>query len=271
MPSPFPGMDPYLESPIFWSSFHTRLLVAIADALAPQLRPKYYIDVETRTYQDQDETRDELLVGIPDATVLAVNASKQKSEKQQIELAATLTQKRPQFIALPMPVTIKERYLEVRELGSDIVIAVIEVLSPKNKQKGKGRTTYERKRGRVLGSMTHLIEIDLLRGNTPMAMLGEVQPTDYRIIVSRSSQRPQAELYSFNLQDQIPSFPLPLKPEDRESRIELQAIVDGVCERADYYERIDYRQPVPPPALSDANKQWVDALLASIRGGYGAP
>ncbi len=91
-------MDPDLESPVFWSSFHTRLMVAIADTLAPELRPKYYIDVETRTYQDQDETKDELLV------------------------------------------TIKERYLEVRELGSDTVITVIEVLSPTNKHKGKGQS-----------------------------------------------------------------------------------------------------------------------------------
>jgi Protein of unknown function (DUF4058) len=50
MPSPFPGMDPYLEQPTLWASFHSRLIVATlavsakqrADALAPSLRPKYY-------------------------------------------------------------------------------------------------------------------------------------------------------------------------------------------------------------------------------------
>ncbi|WP_255516176.1 DUF4058 family protein [cf. Phormidesmis sp. LEGE 11477] len=42
MASPFPGMDPYLEQSAFWSSFHTRLMVAIADALAADLRPTYY-------------------------------------------------------------------------------------------------------------------------------------------------------------------------------------------------------------------------------------
>ncbi|BAY50488.1 hypothetical protein SAMD00079811_81170 (plasmid) [Scytonema sp. HK-05] len=81
MPSLFPGMNPYLEHPAFWSSFHTRLLVASllrrsfanADAVAPQLRPKYYIEVETRTYQDRDG--DEVLVGIPDATILKASSS----------------------------------------------------------------------------------------------------------------------------------------------------------------------------------------------------
>ncbi|PSR17032.1 hypothetical protein C8255_14750 [filamentous cyanobacterium CCP3] len=41
MPSPFPGMDPYLEQINLWSEFHSRLIVAIADALAPELLPKY--------------------------------------------------------------------------------------------------------------------------------------------------------------------------------------------------------------------------------------
>lgn len=270
MPSLFPGMNPYLEHPAFWSSFHTRLLVAIADAVAPQLRPKYYIEVETRTYQDRDG--DEVLVGIPDATVLKASSSNSVTEKLEPETASTLTQKRPQSIALPMPITVKERYLEVREIGSDTVITVIEVLSPKNKQKGSGRTAYEKKRERVLGSLSHLIEIDLLRAHSPMTMLGEVQPTDYRIVVSRSSQRPKADLYGFNLPEPIPSFPLPLLSSDEELSVDLQAIVDSVCERARYNERIDYSQTVPPPALSEANQQWVEELLAPIRrGGNGTP
>ena len=66
MSSPFPGMDPYLEQPAFWSSFHSRLIVAIADALAPQLLPHYYIEVETRTYSEGGE---DVMVGIPDGVV----------------------------------------------------------------------------------------------------------------------------------------------------------------------------------------------------------
>ena len=39
MPTPFPGMAPYLERAEVWEEVHTRLLVAIADALGPQVRP----------------------------------------------------------------------------------------------------------------------------------------------------------------------------------------------------------------------------------------
>jgi hypothetical protein len=244
-------------------------MVAIADDLAPDLRPNYYVEVETRTYRDQEGSEneeDELLIGIPDAAVLAANTSEQPGDSPSLETRTVLTQNQPQSITLPMPVVLKERYLAVREVGSEAVITVIEVLSPMNKRRGQGRTAYERKRGRVLGSLSHLIEIDLLRGNAPMPMTGQGQTTDYRIVVSRSDQRPKADLYGFNLPEVIPSFPLPLKLEDKEPIVDLQAIVQGVYDRGSYDFRIDYHQPVPPPKLSEANQKWVDDLLASIRG-----
>ena len=35
MSTPFPGMDPYLERAGMWEEVHTRLIVAMADALGP--------------------------------------------------------------------------------------------------------------------------------------------------------------------------------------------------------------------------------------------
>ena len=67
MPSPFPGMNPCLEHPELWSQVHTRLIVALADSLSPQLRPKYFVAIEERIYQTDGE--DLLLVRIPDVVV----------------------------------------------------------------------------------------------------------------------------------------------------------------------------------------------------------
>lgn len=223
MPSPFPGMNPYLEHPAFWSSFHTRLMVAIADAIEPQLSSHYYVDVEARTYQS-NEGDEELLIEI------------------------------------------KERYLEVREMGTDKVIAVIELLLPKNKRAGEGRAAYEKKRRLILGSETHLVELDLLRGAKPMAILGVRSVSPYRILISRSQQRPKAELYGITLQQPLPSFPVPLKPNEVKLIVPLQAVFEQVYERARYDTRIDYHQPVPSPKLSEADQLWVDELLAPIRG-----
>jgi hypothetical protein len=251
-------MNPYLELPALWHEFHNRLIVALSDALTPYLQPRYYMAVETRTYMDDNNP--ELLVGIPDAIVLTV------SKTPVAHPTTTATQARPKQIRLPMPVEVKERYLEVREVGTHQVITVIEVLSPKNKRKGEGRTAYEKKRQRVLGSASHLVEIDLLRENIPMPMIGVEETSDYRIVVSRATNRPMADLYEFQLGEPIPNFSLPLKPDDPELAVDLQAVVLGVYDRGSYHIRIDYHQPVPPPKLSEADQQWVDALLAPLRG-----
>ncbi|GAA6624175.1 hypothetical protein NUACC26_100000 [Scytonema sp. NUACC26] len=39
MSYPFPGMNPYLEHPSLGSGVHHRLITAIANDLAPQIRP----------------------------------------------------------------------------------------------------------------------------------------------------------------------------------------------------------------------------------------
>lgn len=265
MPSPFPGMNPYLEQPAFWSSFHTRLMVAIADTIEPQLGSHYYVDVETRTYQS-DESDEEILIGIPDAIVFAKQPDPSAPEVPAAPETMVATQPRPETVAVPMPIEIKERYLEVREMGTDAVIAVIELLSPKNKRAGEGRTAYEKKRRLILGSETHLVELDLLRGAKPMSILGVRSASPYRILISRSQQRPKAELYGITLQQALPSFPIPLKLDEAEPIVPLQAVFDQVYERARYDTRIDYHQPVPPPNLSEADQLWVDELLAPIRG-----
>jgi Protein of unknown function (DUF4058) len=261
MLSPFPGMDPYLEQPIFWSSFHNRLMVAIADAIEPQLSSQYYVEVEARTYQSDSD--DGLLIGIPDATVFFRQSANLIPES--ITNESVLVQARPEQVTLPVPQAIKERYLEVRAIATDEVITVIEILSPKNKRGGEGRATYEKKRSLILGTSTNLVELDLLRGGKPMSMTGNLSPTAYRILIGRGQTRPIADLYRLTLLEMLPSFPLPLKPEDSELIIPLQQIFNGVYERGRYHTRIDYRQPLPPPALSPNDLQRVDELLASVR------
>jgi hypothetical protein len=50
MPTPFPGMDPYLEKPGLWVQIHASLIVDIQRFLTPLLRPRYYVAIEQRTY-----------------------------------------------------------------------------------------------------------------------------------------------------------------------------------------------------------------------------
>ncbi len=255
MPSPFPGMNPYLEHPELWPGVHHWLIIRIAELLNPQLIPKYRVAVEVRVYEIVGDRS--LLVGIPDVTVKG-SLTDTKTEQTSVALAEALTQ--PITVNLPIPETIKQGYLEVKEVATGEVITVIELLSPVNKRVGKGRQSYLNKRDKILGSATNLVEIDLLRSGEPMPMYSHGIQTDYRLLVSRSNLRPKADLYAFNLADKIPSFPLPLKPEDEELTIDLQPLLNQVYEHAAYDLVIDYHQE-PIPALRENNQNWLEQLL----------
>src|SRR5438477_12306131 len=51
MPSPFPGMDPYLEG-YLWPDGHHRLATQISDQLMPMFRPRYVARIEIQVVQD---------------------------------------------------------------------------------------------------------------------------------------------------------------------------------------------------------------------------
>jgi hypothetical protein len=227
-------MNPYLESSELWPEVHSRLIVAISDAISPQVLPKYRVAIEKRVYQVTEES---LSVGIPD--VLVIN-SKSDSADTSLNVAVAEPLSKPINVNIPIPEEVIEGYLEVREVGTGEVITVIELLSPKNKLSKEGRSAYENKRQKVLSSVTNLVEIDLLRSGKPMPILGKEIKSSYRILVSRSNQRPKAELYPFELSEPIPSFQLPLRAGDIEPLLDLQSLINQVYDRAGFYVAIDY-------------------------------
>ena len=50
MPSPFPGMDPFLESPDLWPAFQHRLVVALHEHILPALGGRYKARIGERRY-----------------------------------------------------------------------------------------------------------------------------------------------------------------------------------------------------------------------------
>lgn len=251
MPSPFPGMDPYLEHPEIWPGVHLLLISALAESLTPVLRPNYAISVEVRLYETFGDHP--LLVGIPDASV-------QRARGQSTVAVATQPDK-PVSVTLPISETIRQGYLEVREVTTKEVVAVIEILSPVNKRPGRGRDAYLGKRDRILTTATHLVEIDLLRAWEPMPMFANgLSSHHYQVLVSRSRQRPNADLYAFNLSDPIPVVPLPLDAEQPEPAIDLKTVLHQVYDRNAYDLKLDY-DAEPVPALTETEAAWADTLL----------
>jgi hypothetical protein len=253
MPSPFPGMDPYLEHPQSWPNFHHRLITAIAIDLAPQLRPRYRVVVEEALYQTQGQ--DSLLVGIPDVAI-----ARARTATTTVQPLAPLPPAQPLDVELPMPEVMRQGYLEIRDVATSEVVTVIEVLSPVNKRPGAGRRAYGAKRQLLLASATNLVEIDLLRQWAPWLELPPAISSHYRILISASDRRPQASLYAFGLQAAIPPFPLPLAEGDAEPVVNLQGLVGEIYDQSGYDLAINYQaDPVPPLEGEDA--AWVDTWL----------
>lgn len=251
-------MDPYLEAPELWSEVHSRLIVAIADNLSEQLSDDYRVAIEKRTYFST--TSDEsLMIGIPDVSVMS-------QQTWPIRDAIPMTAVMPRTVTVPMAEEVQERYLEIRDVSSGAVITSIELLSPKNKRTGEGRRAYEKKRYQVLASLTNLVEIDLLRGGKPLPVEGIERQGCYSVLVSRSDLRPRAELYEFGLQQSIPPFALPLKPEDEPLVVDLQDLLEGIYRRAKYHLAIDYNRTIKP-AVSTEEAAWIDMLLREKRVG----
>lgn len=252
LPSPFPGMNPYLEDPQLWSAVHNRLIVVIADDLVDYLSEKYRVEIEKRTYFSTDD--ESLFVGIPDVSVVTG-----RTVEATPSTATLVPAVEPTKVTIPIAEEVNERYLEIREVATGKVVTVIEILSPKNKRPGEEREAYERKRNQILRSVTHLVEIDLLRGGKPFPIAAS-SLGDYRILRSRGDQRPRGDLYAFSLRQPIPPVPIPLLPGEAESILELQRLLNRVYERGRYHLAIDYRQ-APPPPLSEADREWADKLL----------
>lgn len=254
MPSPFPGMDPYLERRNVWPDVHSALIVATRDALAPQVATAYYVAIEERTYIVALDGAE--FIGRPDVAIVTAPA-----EAQPVGEAGTATAvtSMAQTVVLPLFEEVRERYLEIRAAQTHAVVTVIEVLSPSNKASGEGREAYEEKRRQVLSTLTNLVEIDLLRGGQPMEMQPPPQG-DYRILVRAGWERPHARLYVCSVRQAIPEVPVPLRRGEQEARVHLGRLLADIYDRARYDLRIDYRQP-PEPPLSPPDAAWADELL----------
>jgi hypothetical protein len=259
MPSPFPGMDPYLEAPAGWQEFHSRFINTISDFLVPQLRPRYAVHIERYVYLtalDAEVTRLR-----PDISVAQPLLEAPRTEGA----VATLTEI-DTAILVPLPdiEEVRHYFLEIRELTTQRVVTVIEMLSPFNKRIGDGRTEYLKRRNAILNSDAHLIELDLLREGERVPMGKPLPPADYYAIVSRSYRRPMAEVYAWTIRQKMPTIPVPLLWGEPDVPLDLQGVLTTVYDRAGYDYRLPYeRDPEPPLRAEDA--AWGREIIAKWR------
>jgi len=255
MRSPFPGMDPYLESPLIWPDVHASVINMIRELLTPQVAPRFFVGVEHRVYIiDGDDEAKPLLV--PDLAVLVGAGGAPRGRSPRAKGLA------PVLLTVTDPIEVRESRLVVRRVGGDrAVVTAIEVLSPANKTRGsRGRETYIAKRDEVFASGVNLVEIDLLRAGERAPSLMPWPRGDYLVHVSRAHKRPQGEAFVWNLRDELPEIPIPLGKGDPDAVLDLARAVRETYDRARYDLEIDYGRPPEPPLRSE-DAPWAARLL----------
>jgi len=180
MPSPFPGMDPYLEGAL-WTTVHFSLSAEIVRQLAPKLRPRYLVLPAERFVT---ETPESVAISIgdiyPDVSVAETRAVAGTAQGTTIASA-------PLELATIIPTPIPHVTIEIRDTANRQLVTAIEVLSPTNKR-GDGRQEYLAKRRRILLSTAHLLEIDLLRQGQRVPMQKPLPAAPYFIFLSRAEK-----------------------------------------------------------------------------------
>lgn len=250
MPSPFPGMNPFLEQEDAWHDFHERFIPFAAGLIGEQIGEEYIVKIDENIYVHELPEQRQLL-GRGDFFVADQLAS-DASSTATIELAA------PATVELSAVDVEREGVIHILDRRSRTVVTVVELLSPSNKNQGGNRDQYLSKRGKILESPTHLVEIDLLRGGPRMPMR-DLPPCDYCVLVSTAPRRPMAGIWPVGLREPLPCVPIPLHAGDAPPRLDLQEALHCVYEAAGYRKYIYGEQPRPP--LSPADQTWADAIV----------
>lgn len=260
MPSPFPGMDPYLEAAELWEDVHANLATELRAQLQPQLVPRY-VAVLTPYVTYEDIAIGEISAIKPDVAVQLLQPDARASAGPATSAAPLLGLS---SIAEP-EVPAKAQRIEVRQVRDEALVTVIEILSPANKRAGtESFETYQRKRRDLLRSPAHLLELDLLRRGVRWPMDTALPPEPYFVFLSRVALRPTVEIWPAGMHAPLPRIPVPLRDPDPDATLDLAAALARVYELGAYALRVDYRRDPPPPALStDETERLAERLRAA--------
>jgi hypothetical protein len=251
MPSPFPGMDPYLEGAL-WPDVHHSLSYGIRRHIVPKLPERYTAHIEVAVLLDE-QPEHEIGIMYPDVEILRQN--KAQEPPGDYTTPATLQ------LAEIKPVEVRVSSVTIRDARSQQLITAIEILSPVNKR-GKGAKAYQQKRQELKNKGVHLLEIDLLRRGQRAVRSANLPKCDYLISLCRG-QTEHTDLWLLQLKDKLPVLPVPLKAPDEDIALPLGHILNQVYKEAGYENSIDYQQPPPPPVLSEEDEKWVKKTIYS--------
>ncbi len=261
MPSPFPGMDPFLARSEIWPDFHDSMIAYIREALQPLLRPQYVALTQDRLFvvENHRPIRPDISGFETQPYFATANAGDTKAiEPMEADSATSILEFQHDEIRQP--------YIQIIEPASgNRVITAIEVLSPDNKTPGAGQKSYRQKQEELRASGANLVEIDLwnagvrtVLGNLDVA----VDDLQRRYLVTVSRAEPtRCEFFGINLPQRLPRVAVPLKPGDKDITLDLPAVFQRCYDSGPYPQLLYYDKPAPVGLNEEETKFVAQALV----------
>jgi Protein of unknown function (DUF4058) len=225
MPSPFPGMDPYLEDEQLWPVFQHQLVASLYQVLLPGLVDRYRARIHQRTYVTEEP--------------LFTSVIRQERTEEFIEVRQRGDGRLVTLVDVAGPVN-------------------------KTLTQGRAAYHETRRVARAQGASAVEIDL-CLQGKPLLDYSRDGLPEwDYAVTVTRTTQPERYEIYTATLPKRLPRFKVPLAPDDRDTVLDLQATFARAFDQGNFAARIDYTRD-PGTRMTDAHRQWVAEWLRQMR------
>ena len=254
MRSPFPGIDPYLESQGLWPDFYVGFLAELRVAIAGQLPESYVARIDERMNLVEVPKEGARLIR-PDVSVLRLRPVPERSAVGRTGGTLTLE---PVTIPLKFLEEFREVYIEILHGPGRRLVAVLELLSPSNKS-GNGRRDYLARRNGLMQNDVHIVELDFLIAGHRLPMDQLLPAGDYFAMVARADRRPDCDVFAWSVRDPLPVIPIPLLCPDPDVLVDLAPLFDFIYRGARYDLTIDYQAPLTLP-LAPEDRAWAEEL-----------
>ncbi len=229
MPSPLPGMDPYLDEAALWPEFHRHLAAAVYQMLLPGLVDRYRARVASRSYTSD--------------LVLFTSVTKEHYQEEFLEIRSRTDGR---LVTLLDFVSVGNR---TTQAGRAAFLAT------------RAACQADRAAFVEIGLVTQgKPPVDLDRTSVP--------PHDGSVTVTRGTAPDRHEIYVLTFKKRLPKFKVPLAADDRDTVLDLQLAYGRAYESGRFETKIDYAKPIPVDAkVGDEDREWMAQLLRPIAKG----
>lgn len=255
MPSPFPGVDPFVEDQRYWPDFHHKFLNYWAEAIGDALPDDYEARLDERVNLIDLEV-DEARSIRPDIAVVY-----RTPHDRGVGRGGTL-ELEPETIATMILDEERQAFINILHRPDRDLVTVLELLSPANKVQPY-RRDYLTRRNAILSRNVHLVELDLLVAGTRVPMKSALPPGDFHAVIGRSQRRPDCEVYSWSIRQPLPLLPIPLRSPDPDVRVDLATVYRTAFNRGRYERSIDYEAVLDLP-LAPEDRAWAEGIASTI-------